>query len=100
MRAGRDERAEMARRALADQALSVLASAQDGAIGAGLPATFDSARARWGPLSPPVSAYVARVLLREHVLDEPWQARLHKLLRNAWKRDSHGRRGRLMEKER
>lgn len=80
MRAGRDERAEMARRALADQALSVLASAQDGAIGAGLPATFDSARARWGPLSPPVSAYVARVLLREHVLDEPWQARLHKLL--------------------
>lgn len=77
---GRNDRAETARRALADQALSVLAGAQDGAIGAGLPAAFDSARARWGPLSPPVSAYVARVLLREHALDRPWPARLQQLL--------------------
>jgi len=80
VRAGRDPRAEMARRMLAEQALSVLAAAQDGAIGAGLPAVFDRARARWGPLSPPVSAYVARVLTRDPVIGRAWQARLHRLL--------------------
>tara|TARA_B100002052_G_scaffold27062_1_gene20895 strand:- start:10946 stop:11926 length:981 start_codon:yes stop_codon:yes gene_type:complete len=63
------------------QALSVLALAQDGALGGGFPVAYDASRKRWGALSPAVSAYVACAFARCRIEPPDWQARGHRLLR-------------------
>lgn len=63
------------------QALTMLALAQDGALGAGFPVAYDVSRQRWGALSPAASAYVACALARCPLESSDWHARTHRLLR-------------------
>ena len=67
--------------ALHQQALTMLAGAQDGAIGAGFPIAFDSTRQRWGALSPATSAYVACAFARCRTAPPEWHDRRYQLVR-------------------
>lgn len=80
MRSGQHGRRAIRVEALHQQALRLLAGAQDGAIGAGFPIAYDASRKRWGALSPAASAYVACALTRCHAEPPEWAARRHRLV--------------------